>query len=63
MDTNILKYKMRLSIMIVICIKQPLSNISSSIHKKVKAEAELKEKLFHKKACGGFSKLLPKTPR
>ena len=30
------KYKMCLSIMVVICIKQHLSNISSSIHEKVK---------------------------
>ena len=30
------KYKMRLSMIIIICIKQPLSNVSSSIHENVK---------------------------
>ena len=35
MDTNIFKYKICLNIMIVICIKQNLSNIWSSIHDKV----------------------------
>ena len=37
------KYKMCLSIIIVICIKQRLSNIWSSIHEKVKQHCELKK--------------------
>ena len=35
-DTNILKYKMGLSIMTAICIEQHQHNVWSSIHKKVK---------------------------
>ena len=38
------KYKMCLSIMMVICIKQHLSNIWSSIHKKVKQHRAWVEK-------------------
>ena len=45
------KYKMCLSIIMVICIKQHLSNIWSSIRKKVKhTEAELKKALLIKKS-------------
>ena len=39
---NYIKYKICLSIMMIICIKQHLSNIWSSIHEKVKQyEVEL----------------------
>ena len=36
MGTNMLKFKICFSIMMVICIKQNLSNVWSSIHKKCK---------------------------
>ena len=47
------KYKICLSIMMVICIKQHLSNIWSWIHEKVKQhEAVLKKSVaYKKKAC------------
>ena len=44
------KYKTCISIMIVICIKQHLSNILSSIHEKLSnTEGELKKVLLIKK--------------
>ena len=46
MDTNILKYKMYLRILMVLCTKQHLRKIWSSIHEKVKPEAELTKKLL-----------------
>ena len=46
MDTNTLKYKMCLSIMIIISIKQHLTNISSSIHEKVRNS---RPEVFYKK--------------
>ena len=48
------KYKMCLSIMMVVCIKQHLSNIWSSIHDKVKQHwgwVEKKALLIKKRAC------------
>ena len=62
-DANVIKYKVCLSIMIVICIKQHLSNVWSSIHANVSnTEAELKKKkktLPVKKArsIGSFSRI------
>ena len=46
------EYKMCLSIMMVICIKQHLSNIWGSIHEKVKSntEAEFKKSVAYKKS-------------
>ena len=46
MDTNTLKYKMCLSIMIIVSIKQHLTNISSSIHEKVR---NCRPEVFYKK--------------
>ena len=46
MDTNTLKYKMCLSIMIIVSIKQHLTNISSSIHEKVRNS---RPEVFYKK--------------
>ena len=40
MDTNILKCKMCLNIMMAICIKQHVSNIWSAIHEKVLSNTE-----------------------
>ena len=58
---NYTKYKMYLSIMMVLCIKQYLSKLWSSIHGKVKKQHwdwveknvtyELKKRLLMKKAC------------
>ena len=47
------KYKMCLSIMMVVCIKQHLSNIWTSVHDKVKQHWDWVEKktLLIKKAC------------
>ena len=48
------KYKMCLSVMMVICIKEHPNNIWSSIHEKVKQHwgwVEKKELLIKKKAC------------
>ena len=46
------KYKKGLIMMMVICIKQHLRNIWSSIHEKLsKTEAELKKALLIKKVC------------
>ena len=66
MDTNILKYKIRFSIMMVHCIKQHLSNIWNSIHEKVRQHwGSFKKKLsLYKKSvyiCFNFSKLTSKS--
>ena len=46
-----IKYKMSLRIMIVICIKQHLSNTWSSVHEKLSnTEAELKKSVAYKKS-------------
>ena len=46
------KYKICLSIIMVLCIEQHLSNICSSIHEKVKQHWGWVEKSFaYKKAC------------
>ena len=46
------KYKMYLSIMIIICTKQHLSNIQSSVHEKLSnTEAELKKSIAYKRKC------------
>ena len=44
MGTNILKYKTCLGIMMIMCTKQHLSNIWSSIHEKVKQHWDWVEK-------------------
>ena len=50
------KYKMSLSIMLVVCIKQHLGNIWSSMHEKVKQHWRWAKKSFvSKKACNYFS--------
>ena len=58
-DTNVLECNMCLSIMIVICIKQHLSNIWGSIYEKVKqhrgwVEEKKKKSIAHKKVCIRF---------
>ena len=46
------KYKMLLSIMIVICIKKHPSNIWSSVHENVKQHwGWIKKRVAYKKAC------------
>ena len=58
-DTNVLECKMCLSIMIVICIKQHLSNNWGSIYEKVKqhwgwVEEKKKKALLIKKCVSDF---------
>ena len=49
---NYSKYKNRLTMIVLICIKQHLSNIWSSITNKLSnIEAELKKSVAYKKAC------------
>ena len=58
------KYIMFLIMMMVICIKQHLSDIWSSIHDKTKlsnTEAELKKSVAHKKVCIRGSSISLKT--
>ena len=62
MDTNILNLKcVSVQSMMIIYIKQHLSNILSSIYDKVNTEAEFKKSVAYTKKC--VFKILARSPK